>query len=326
MDQKNVQQTSNRIPKSDLRYWMARVERSKIYRPGGLIDEAPFYSVKLQHDGLRKTIGLATASQAEAAARAKERYLYLVANGWTAFWQKYRPTTNQSENQPRARRHNITVGEFIIAAKNESDLEPTTIYPYIRAFRRIVSEAMDIRPSRKRFDYQRGGNQQWLEKIHAIPLSDVTPEKVSTWKKKFIAAVGADPISRRRATVSCNSYLRQAKALFSPSNVLSKLRTIELPAILPFQGVSVERRTDTKFYGCGVDPFELLRTAINELGTTGVEELKVFLLALVIGLRRREADMLEWQSFDFVAGIFKWMSTPCAAGVTTVAPASSTTR
>ena len=309
MDSKNVQRTANKISKNDLRYWMARVERSKIYRPGGVVDESPFYSVKLQHSGLRKTVGLATASQTEAAARAKERYLYLVANGWNAFWQKYKPTTDQSKNQPGAKRRNVTVGEFITAAINESDLEPATIYPYIRAFRRIVSETMNVRPSKKRFDYQRGGNQQWIERIHAIPLSEITPEKITAWKKKFVAAAGADPITRRRATVSCNSYLRQAKALFSPNNVLSKLRTIELPAILPLQGVSVERRTDTKFYGCGVEPFKLLHSAISELGAARVQELKAFLLALVIGLRRREADMLEWQSFDFVAGTLRVMPT-----------------
>jgi hypothetical protein len=38
------------------------------------------------------------------------------------------------------------------------------------------------------------------------------------------------------------------------------------------------------------------------LGSTRVEEFKAFLLSLVLGLRRREADLLEWQSFDFAAG------------------------
>jgi hypothetical protein len=142
MDQKNGQRTANKIPKSDLRYWMARVERSKIYRAGGVVDESPFYSVKLQHEGLRKTIGLATASQAEAAARAKERYLYLVANGWTVFWHKYKPTTDRSEEQPRAKRRNVTVGEFIFAVKNESDLEPTTVLRMFPAC--VFSLALDV--------------------------------------------------------------------------------------------------------------------------------------------------------------------------------------
>lgn len=80
------------------------------------------------------------------------------------------------------------------------------------------------------------------------------------------ARAGNDVIARRRATVSSNSTLRQARALFCKRTVLDKLKGVQLPEVLPFAGVSVERRTDTKFYGCGVDPHELLRAAVAELG------------------------------------------------------------
>jgi len=36
---------------------------------------------------------------------------------------------------------------------------------------------------------------------------------------------------------------------------------------------------------------------------------RIALLALVLGLRRREADLLEWQSFDFAAGTLRVMPT-----------------
>jgi integrase len=45
-----------------------------------------------------------------------------------------------------------------------------------------------------------------------------------------------------------------------------------------------------------------LRRAIAELSQNRREECKAFLLAIAIGLRRKEADHLMWQSFDFVAG------------------------
>jgi integrase len=47
---------------------------------------------------------------------------------------------------------------------------------------------------------------------------------------------------------------------------------------------------------------QLLRDAVAELGPDRPEELKAFLLALVMGLRRREADLLQWDAFDFGAG------------------------
>jgi integrase len=250
-------------------------------------------------------VSLGTANRREAAAFARDRYLYLCANGWKAFLNRYGTGSRVLE----AQKTNITVGEFIAAAAAESHLPQTTIYPYIRAFRRIVAETCHIKGTAARFDYRGGGNREWTGQIDAVPLVAVTPEKVTAWKRAFIARSGTNVIARRRAVTSCNSILRQARALFSWRNVLDKLRSVKLPEVLPFDGVLVERRTDTKFYGCGVDPHQLLRDAVAELGETHVEELKVFLLALVLGLRRREVDTLEWQSFDFTAGTLRVMPT-----------------
>ena len=181
----------------------------------------------------------------------------------------------------------------------ESHLPLATIKPYARAFRRIVSDIAGIRPAKKRFDYRTGGNAAWIEKIDAVLLADVTPQKVSDWQKKLIAKAGNDVIARRRASITVNSYLRQSKALFSRKTVLDRLASIELPAV-PFDGVRVERRSDTKFYGCGVEPHQLLRDAIAELAERP-EELKTF-YSHWCGLRRKKVDMLEWDSFDFDAG------------------------
>ena len=53
----------------------------------------------------------------------------------------------------------------------------------------------------------------------------------------------------------------------------------------------------------------MLQTAVNELALDRTEELKAFLLGLTLGLRRREIDLLQWQSFDFVAGTLRIMPT-----------------
>jgi integrase len=253
-------------------------------------------------------MSLGTANGQEAAQRAKERYLYLVTNGWQAFSQKYL-SGYEPEGPVPARKTDITVGDFIEATCAQSSLSSVTVGHYARAFRRIVADIFEIRGGRKRFDYRKGGNRQWLEKVHSIPLADVTPERIAEWKRKFVAAAGSDILKKRRATASCNSFLRQARALFSRRNVLDKVKSVQLPPVLPFDGVSVERRTDTKFYGCGVDPRQLLRDAVKELGTERVEELKAFLLALVLGLRRREVDTLEWQSFDFATDTLRVVPT-----------------
>jgi integrase len=304
---------NNLASKGDTRYWLARVFKPKSVRGSGRVYTAAFYFARFQSGGRRIAISLGTANQREAAARARDRFLYLCANGWRAFQERYQ----SGPDLPSEPRTNITVGEFIAAASSESHLPRETLYPYIRAFRRIVAETCHIKGTPARFDYRGGGNREWIERIDAVPLAQVTPEKITAWKKEFMAAAGSDVIARRRATTSCNSILRQARALFSRRNVLEKLRSVELPPVLPFDGVQVERRTDTKFYGCGVDPRELLRDAVDELSTDHIEELKVFLLALVLGLRRREVDTLEWQSFDFAAGTLRVMPTKWYALKTT---------
>jgi integrase len=295
---------NNLASKGDARYWLSRVFKPKSVRRGGEVYTAAFYFARFQYAGQRIAISLGTANQREAATRARDRYLYLCANGWKAFLAHYGPAAGVPD--PKT---DITVGEFIAAAQNESHLAPTTIGPYARAFRRIVADIFGIKGGKQKFDYRNGGNREWLGRVHSVPLAEVTPEKISEWKRKFILAAGHDVIAKRRATASCNSFLRQARALFSRSHVLSRLKSVQLPGVLPFDGVSVERRTDTKFYGCGVDPRALLRVAVTELGPDHTEELKAFLLALVLGLRRREADLLEWQSFDFAAGTLRVMPT-----------------
>ena len=143
-----------------------------------------------------------------------------------------------------------------------------------------------------------------------MPLAVVTSDRIRAWKRWYVDRAGRDEIRRRRYTVTVNSYLRQARALFSKRNVLDKLRSIHLPDVLPFDGVALEPRTDQKFYGNGCEPLMLMRAAMNELGGDDHREaLKAFLLAITLGLRRREIDMLEWQSFDFTTATLRIIPT-----------------
>jgi integrase len=296
------------LPKNDSRYWTNRVYKPRSVR-GDVAIESAFFAVKLQHAGRRMSLSLGTANQIEAADRAKERYLFLTVNGWAAFLAKYRTdqTANQSPEAKSAKK-NATVGDYLNTVTEQTELSSKTVENYAKSLRKIVADLINIKAGKKRFDYRKGGHKKWLEKIHAVPLADLTPDRIRLWKKRFIDRAGKDELLRRRYSVSCNSFLRQARSLFSKRNVLDKLTGIELPAILPFEGVNVEPRQDTKFYGCGAEPHQLLGDALNELADRP-EELKAFLLALVVGLRRREADLLEWQSFDFRAGTIRVMPT-----------------
>jgi integrase len=288
-------------------YW-----RERVFRPVMKGVQVTNYCVQMSCEGIQRSLSLRTPNREEAAETARTWFVYLHANGWAAFDAKYRSTstTTTTTSAPGSvKSHGLTVGDFLSAARNESDLKHQTFDDYARCLRFIVSEIRAMTKTRSRHDYRNGGRKAWVASIDAMPLEELTADKIRAWKRAYVARAGHDELARRRYTTSYNSYLRRARALFSKSKVIDKLRSVELPAVLPFDGVELERRTDTKFYGCGVDAVTLLRSAIDELADDHIEMLKVFLLAITLGLRRREIDLLEWRSFDFVTGTLRIMPT-----------------
>jgi integrase len=114
---------------------------------------------------------------------------------------------------------------------------------------------------------------------------------IRAWKKETIAKA-RNVVARKHATTAVNSTLRQARSLFGERKVL---KFISL-AHNPFKDVEFESRMDMRFHGTSIDAPTLLRRAMKDLEQ---EELKAFLLAIATGLRRKEADLLEWSSFNF---------------------------
>jgi integrase len=296
------------LTKNSKEFWFRRV-----YKPRVRGTEVDNYAVRLFCGGKEKRLSLGTPNRELAAALARDWFVYLSANGWAAFLAKYRNPATIS--LPRTGSHGpvkttgVSVGDFLAAVHNESDLAQQTFGDYARCLRFIISEIRAMTKTHTRHDYRNGGRKAWVAAIDAMPLEELTADKIRAWKKDYIARAGHDKLARRRSTVSCNSYLRRARALFSKAKVIDKLSSVKLPEMLPFDGVELEPRTDTKFYGAGVEPVTLVRAAVNELSGDRVEQLKVFLLGITLGMRRREIDLLEWQSFDFLSGTLKIMPT-----------------
>jgi integrase len=298
-----------RVTKHSKEYWLA-----KVYRPQVRGAEVDNYAVRLFYRGSERRLSLSTPNREAAASLAREWFVYLSAHGWAAFDAKYR---NPNPPTPRANTARVnkgaraTIGDYLAAVRTESELKPKTFSDYASCLRFIVSEIMALEKGKRRGakDRYKGGHKSWLDAVDRVPLESITPDVIRAWKKDYVNRAGRDELARRRLVVNVNSYLRRARALFSRRLVLSKLRSITLPAVLPFDGVELERRIDTKFYGCGVDPVVLLRAAVDELALERTEALKALLLGLTLGLRRREMDLLEWQSFDFVAGTVRILPT-----------------
>src|SRR5207253_4253388 len=125
------------------------------------------------------------------------------------------------------------------------DLKPKTLEGYAVAFRGIVADIFGIEGGKEKYDHRGGGRARWIEKIHAVRLDAVTPERVQAWKRTFIARAGEDPVKLRSARTSFNSFLRRAKSLFAPDAI--KHLSVTLPSPLPFEGIAFEPRQSMRY-------------------------------------------------------------------------------
>jgi hypothetical protein len=162
---------------------------------------------------------------------------------------------------------------FIALAEPVANVQKATFYGYSKSLRMIVSDSFDLDLATK-FDAHRGGYQKWRKRVDAVPLAKLTPQKIQQWKRTFLAEAAPDPVSQRSAKVSINSFLRQARSLFS-RKILRHLGEVRLPDPLPFASVEFEPRQSLK-YRSTFDLQALIVTARDELASSDPEVFKVF--------------------------------------------------
>lgn len=269
--------------KADSRYWL---KGNRL-----VLHDSANYSIQLSKQGRRGWFPLGTPNKKSAAAKAAEIYSYMQAHGWQAALDRFKPSA-----APRL--ESATVGTLIAAACRMSSARRESLNAYTKALRRIVSEIKGIKSDRKH-DFHGGGVAEWQGQVDAVNLLSITPAEVMAWKNRRLREAETDPLAKRRAIVTVNSLIRNAKALFGKKILPFVEQAINLPRPLPFDGVTMEKPPSMR-YTSKLDPYALLATAKNELAETDLEAFKVLILALVCGLRRSEIDNLLWRSFDFV--------------------------
>ena len=290
--QKVARGSTGRHAKTDMRYWDKAIFQPTYTRDGEtrIVGE---WAAKIQHLGRRETFSLGSVNKAAAASRAKDIYLSLQSAGWDATLAKFKPKADG------ASRSVATVGEFLAEVKAKASGRPKTVEGYCRALRTIVADIFGIDGGKAKYDYRTGGRDKWLARVEAVKLVDVAPELVQKWKLRFLRRAGSDPLKQRAARISVNSMMRQAKSLFAPA--VLKFIQLEVPDALPFAGVGFEPRQSMR-YRSGFDVEEVIRAAQGELP---VEQMKIFLLAVMAGLRRNEIDKLEWAAFRWTEGVIR---------------------
>jgi hypothetical protein len=279
--------------KTKLAYWKSRIFKPTYIRNGEKLT-SPNFCVEMQHDGTRVRWSLGPANLEAAASRARSMYIFCISNGWEATKAKYNPTAAARQADP-------TVGQFLAAVEAVADVKPKTLHGYAGALRKIIADITGLARDAAKFgDGQ--GHKDWLLKVHGVKLSALTPKAVQEWKRSFLSKAESDPVSQRSARVSVNTFLRCARSLFSP-RILEHLE-LEMPNPLPFTNCQFEPGQNTK-YRSTFDVQTLIGSARDELAINDPEAFKVFLLGTMVGLRRREIDLLEWSSFRWDEGTIR---------------------
>ncbi len=285
------------ISRSHVSYWSDRVE--KVRAKSGT--ESPHFSARIVFKNRRVRFPLHTPNRKAAASKAAKIYTHLVEHGWEETLAAFKPESLPSHKpEPSAP---DTVGELIRVAKSYSTAREQSFAAYSRALRKIVAEIEGIGDGRKHDTRDHNGNQKWRESVDAVKLAVITPERVQAWKLKRINAPGRDASAKRKAIVTVNSLIRNAKALFAKRLLPFISKEVELPCPLPFDGIGSERSPSLR-YQSQINPGELMTKSVKLLDTNR-EAYKCFLLAFVCGLRVSEIDYLLWTAFDFDAHVLR---------------------
>jgi len=294
--------------KTSTLYWL-----DKVRRPGS----SPHFNVQIHYRSERHRFPLETGEKSVAAEKARDRFLYLIANGWNATLEHFKPIA-------AAKVKSSTIGGLIHEVQALAGYKAVTFATYARCLRQIAAGIGDIGDQPKRNDdgqpikdrrgrikYQSRrhgeGNKAWIAAVDALPLSALSSAAIQKWKVSYVNAAGDAPDARRSAETTAASILRNARALFSQKALEHARASLVLPDPLPFAGVKLPEKAKSR-YQSRIDAAKLISAARAEL--TG-EPFKIFALGLLCGLRKREIDLLTWAQVDFGKSVIRIEATEC---------------
>jgi integrase len=285
-----------KLAKTHQDYWTQRLRKRPYIDRQGRSAEVPTWQVRIQYLGKESWFNLDTANRAHAAIKARDVYVFLRANGWDQAFARFKPETVAKVDSP-------TVAEFFAEVRLKAGLRSRTLAGYERKFRKIVADIRGIRSDGRKFDQWQGGHDAWLAQVERTKLHEITPERIQAWKLAYLSRVAGDPVREKAARNTVNSFIRNARSLFSES-ILKHLTGITVPRPTPFTDVALERGGSMKYHS-EINPRVLWEAARRDLSEQFPAQFMIFILALGAGLRRNEIDKMEWSWIDWENAVIR---------------------
>lgn len=279
-----------RLAKTSSDYWKTKV-RPRLIRG----TPTPELYVRFKEAGHDAWISLDSANRATAATKARDYWVRMKAIGLPALLAELRP-----DERPA---HVATVAEVIEAASKLATVRVGSFAGYAKRLRQLAGEIAKVKKPKNALSRNAPEALAWKAATGAVRVDVFTPAAVNRWRAQRIVAANADPQKRRRATITADSVIRLARAVFSKDNLDAGLgKAVNLPDPLPFAGVSYG--PSTKRFVSPVDPSRLFAAARVEL-REHPQQFLAFSLCLLAGLRRSEADVLTWGQVDLGRGVIR---------------------
>ena len=238
---RKVQGRPAALSKADARFWFPR-----LFKWQG----SPNYSIQIQFRGRRMSFSLGTGNREAAAKIAAGIYSDLLTIGVDATVAKHRAQKSQANSD------GVTIGDWIVAASEVFDGKPATFGGYARGLRFIASEILAVSKTKKR--YGRTQAKVYRRQVDSAPLTILTPEAIQAWRIRYVKQAGENPARQRSARISCNSAIRQARALLAEDNEVHRGRD---PARSPALRGSRVLPARIHEVSSKLDPAVLLRSA-----------------------------------------------------------------
>jgi integrase len=279
------------LSKNSIAYWKERIQK-----PTARKTECANYCVRISHLGKRIFFNLNSPEKDIAARTAAVIYKHIIAHGWDDAISIFRPDLEKKQ-EVKSRDLPNTIGTLIHYASLFSSARPSTVMCYSKSLRRIVADLMSISKKGKADTNDSRRFQAFRDAVDAIPLAEVSPERVLAWREHYVAKRNTSPSSRASAMRTANTHIRNSKSLFSRKYLTLLKQEMDLPSPLPFEGISLPSSGSTR-YRSKIDARKILEAAHIDLLEEYPESYKIFLLALNCGLRVSEIDHLLWRNVD----------------------------
>jgi hypothetical protein len=216
---------------------------------------------------LRRAVTLKVIGEKKFGDEIARVYQELRANGWEE-------TMRRRRGEPAEKKVKVTIGEYIDAVRSQSLIHAKTIESYAAALRKIASDIHNVTDKKR---------ATWRARVDAIKLATLSAEMIEAWRADFIKRKTVNPLKKKSARVSANSFIGRARSLFGAGTIARVRDLVEIPNPIPFAGVKVEKVR----VPCYRSTFDMAAKArARNLATAHPEQYKIFLLGAMAGLRR----------------------------------------